>query len=198
MIRLVALSVIAPTWWMLLGQLTQAQSLSAQPKPTIEQYADCLSECVMKELVDVPPLLIFVPEKNIGFKRELDLRLQSLLLSKSVRVRETPFENAQELRYDVQSANVSFEEADGQMLRKVALSIFIKVLASADLQRTKLVTAERVDTLSHTDLERLNDPRYPETTIQLRRTWFENAVVPTLTTLSLGIIVYLFFSVRSN
>lgn len=198
MIRLVALSVIVPTWWMLLGQLTQAQSLSAQPKPTIEQYADCLSECVMKELVDVPPLLIFVPEKNIGFKRELDLRLQALLLSKSVRVRETPFENAQELRYDVQSASVSFEEADGQMLRKVALSIFIKVLASGDLQRTKLVTAERVDTLSHTDLERLNDPRYPETTIQLRRTWFENAVVPTLTTLSLGIIVYLFFSVRSN
>jgi hypothetical protein len=185
-------------WWMLLGQLTQAQSLSAQPKPTIEQYADCLSECVMKELVDVPPLLIFVPEKNIGFKRELDLRLQSLLLSKSVRVRETPFENAQELRYDVQSANVSVEEADGQILRKVALSIFIKVLASGDLQRTKLVTAEQVDTLSQTDLERLNDPRYPETTIQLRRTWFENAVVPTLTTLSLGIIVYLFFSVRSN
>ncbi|MGQ9805423.1 MAG: hypothetical protein ACUVRP_05020 [Chlorobiales bacterium] len=174
------------------------QSSLAQPKPTIEQYADCLSECVMKELTDTTSPLIFVPEKNIGFKRELDLRLQSFLLSSGVAVRESLSEEVQELQYEIQSASVRVEEVSGQWLRKVSLAVFTKQLRRGELKSAKLVKAERVDSLSHSDLERLNDTRYPETTIQPRRTWLEKAIVPTLTTLSLGIIVYLFFSVRSN
>lgn len=174
------------------------QSSPAQPKSTIEQYADCLSECVMKELTDTTSPLIFVPEKNIGFKRELDLRLQSFLLSRGIAVRESFSEEAQELRYEIQSASVRVEPVSGQWLRKVSLAVFTKQVRGGELKSAKLVKAERVDALSHADLERLNDSRYPETTIQLRRTWFEKAVVPTVTTLSLAIIVYLFFSVRSN
>ncbi len=170
----------------------------AQPKPTIEQYAACLLECVMKELTDTPSPIIFAAEKNIGFKRELDLRLQSHLLSSGIAVRESPSEEAQELRYEIQSATVSVEELNGQWLRKVSLAVFVKQQRGGELKRTKLVTAERIDTLSHSDLERLNDARYPETTIAQRRTWLDKALVPTLTTLSLGVIVYLLFSVRSN
>ncbi len=174
------------------------QAMWAQPKPTIEHYADCLAECVMKELTDTLSPLIFDPEKNIGFKRELDLRLQSFLISRGIRVRESPSDNAQELRYDVQSATLSIEEVSGQVRRTVSLSVFVKQLFSGNLNRAKLVTAQRTDTLSQIDLERMSDTRYAETTLEARRTWVEKAIVPTVTTLSLGIIVYLFFSVRSN
>ncbi|MFQ3608951.1 MAG: hypothetical protein SNJ55_10000 [Chloroherpetonaceae bacterium] len=170
----------------------------AQPKPTIEQYADCLSECVMKELTETLSPIIFVPEKNVGFKRELDLRLQSHLLSNGIAVRESPSEEAQNLQYDIQSATVSVEEMNGQWLRKVSLAVFVKQQRGGELKRAKLVAAERIDSLSRSDLERLSDTRYPETTIAQPRTWLDKAIVPTLTTLSLGIIVYLFFSVRSN
>lgn len=186
--RLALLWVIAPMSW----------ALVAQPKPTIEQYADCLSERVMKELTDTPTPLIFAPEKNFGFKRELDLRLQAFLLSRGVQVRESPSESAPELRYDVQSATVSVEELNGQWLRTVSLAAFIKLSLNGEIQRAKLATAQRVDTLSRADLERLNDLRYAETTIEPRRALLDKAVAPILTTLSLGIIVYLFFSVRSN
>lgn len=172
--------------------------MSAQPKPTIEQYADCLSECVIKELTDTTSPFIFVPEKKIGFKRELDLRLQSFLLSRGILMREVPSEGVQELRYDVQSANVSVEDHSGRMIRTVSLSVFIKALLNDNLKHAKLIAAQRVDTLSMTDLERLNDARYAETTITQPRTWLDKTIVPTLTTLSLGVIVYLFFSVRSN
>jgi len=190
---LIVCAVIAPMSWVLVGQ-----AMWAQPKPTIEQYADCLSECIEKELTDTLSPLIFAPEKNIGFKRELDLRLQSFLISRGIRVRESPSENAQELRYDVQSATLSIEEVSGKIRRTASLSVFVKQFLNGDLQRANLVSAQRVDTLSQIDLERLNDTRYPETTVEARRSWLEKAIVPTLTTLSLGIIVYLFFSVRSN
>ena len=184
--------MIAPIMW------ASPPAMWAQPKPTIEQYADCLAECILKELTDTLSPLIFAPEKNIGFKRELDLRLQSFLISRGIRVRESPSENAQELRYDVQSATLSIEEVSGQVRRTVSLSVFVKRFFNGDLQRANLVSAQRVDTLSQIDLERLNDTRYPETTVEARRSWLEKTIVPTLTTLSLGIIVYLFFSVRSN
>lgn len=191
--RRIVYAVIVPMSWVLMGK-----PMWAQAKPTIEQYADCLAECILKELTDTLSPLIFAPEKNIGFKRELDLRLQSFLISRGIRVRESPSENAQELRYDVQSATLSIEEVSGQVLRTVSLSVFVKQFFNGDLQRAKLVSAQRVDTLSQIDLERLNDTRYSETTVEARRSWVEKAIVPTLTTLSLGIIVYLFFSVRSN
>jgi len=174
------------------------QAMWAQPKPTIEQYADCLAECVMKELTDTLSPLIFAPEKNVGFKRELDLRLQSFLISRGIRVRESPSETARELRYEIQSARVSVEEASGKIRRTASLSVFVRQFLNGDLQRANLVTAQRIDTLLQIDLERLNDTRYAETTVEARRTWVEKAIVPTVTTLSLGIIVYLFFSVRSN
>ncbi len=191
--RRIVYAVLVPMSWAF-----AVQAMWAQPKPTIEQYADCLAECVMKELTDTLSPLIFAPEKNIGFKRELDLRLQSFLISRGIRVRESPSENAQELRYDVQSATLSVEEISGQVRRTVSLSVFVKQLFNGDLNRAKLVTAQRIDTLSQIDLEQISDTRYAETTIEARRTWVEKAIVPTLTTLSLGIIVYLFFSVRSN
>ncbi len=152
----------------------------------------------MKELTDTLSPIIFVPEKKIGFKRELDLRLQSLLLSNGIAVRESPLEETQELQYDIQSATVRVEEIDGRWVRKVSLAVFITQRRGGELKGAKLVAAERVDSLSHSDLERLNDVRYPETTIAQRRTWLDKTIVPTLTTLSLGVIVYLFFSVRSN
>ncbi|MFN3344816.1 MAG: hypothetical protein ACK412_04100 [Chloroherpetonaceae bacterium] len=173
-------------------------SLLAQPKPTIEQYAECLSESLMKELTDTTLPIIFMPEKNTGFKRELDLRLQSALLEKGFKIRESPLEHAQELRYEIQSASVSVEERSGQFVRTVSLNVFVKRLLNRELNSAKSITAQKQDTLSQSDLERLNDTRYPETTIAPRRTWFDKAFVPTLTTLSLGVIVYLFFSVRSN
>lgn len=173
-------------------------SLFAQPKPTIEQYADCLSECLVRELTDTTPPIIFTPEKTIGFKRELDLRLQSALLEKGLVLRESPSEQAQELRYEIQSASVGVEERSGQFVRTVSLTVFVKRLLNGELKSAKSITAQKRDTLSQSDLERLNDTRYPETTIAPRRTWLEKAFVPTLTTLSLGVIVYLFFSVRSN
>ncbi len=191
--RLIVCTVIAPMSWVLVGQ-----TMWAQPKPTIEHYADCLSECIVKELTDTPSPIIFAPEKLIGFKRELDLRLQSFLLAKGVALRESSSETARELRYEIQSARVSVEEASGKIRRTVSLSVFVRQFLNGDLQHAKLVSAQRVDTLSQIDLERLNDTRYPETTVEARRTWLEKAIVPTLTTLSLGIIVYLFFSVRSN
>jgi hypothetical protein len=190
---LIVCAVIAPMSWVLVGQ-----AMWAQPKPTIEHYADCLSECIEKELTDTQSPIIFAPEKLIGFKRELDLRLQSFLLAKGIALRESSSETARELRYEIQSARLGVEEASGKIRRTVSLSVFVKQFFNGDLQRANLVSAQRVDTLSQIDLERLNDTRYPETTVEERRTWLEKAIVPTLTTLSLGIIVYLFFSVRSN
>ncbi len=191
--RRIVYAVLTPMSWVFV-----VQAMWAQPKPTIEQYAECLAECILKELTDTLSPLIFAPEKNIGFKRELDLRLQSLLLAKGMALRESSSETARELRYEIQSARVSVEEASGQGRRTVSLSVFVKQFLNGDLQHAKLVSAQRVDTLSQIDLEQLNDTRYPETTVEARRTWLEKAIVPTLTTLSLGIIVYLFFSVRSN
>ncbi len=173
-------------------------SLLAQPKPTLEQYADCLSECVMQELTDTTLPIIFAPEKHNGFKRELDLRLQSALLENRFVIRELSSEQAQELRYEIQSASVSVEERSGQFVRTVSLMVFVKRLLNSELKSAKSITTQKQDTLSQSDLERLNDSRYPETTVAPRRTWLDKALVPTLTTLSLGIIVYLFFSVRSN
>jgi len=184
--------MIAPIVW------ASPPAMWAQPKPTIEQYADCLAECILKELTDTLSPLIFAPEKHIGFKRELDLRLQSFLISKGIALRESTSETMRELRYEIQSARLGVEEASGKIRRTVSLSVFVKQFFNGDLQRANLVSAQRVDTLSQIDLERLNDARYPETTVEARRSWLEKTIVPTLTTLSLGIIVYLFFSVRSN
>ncbi len=174
------------------------RAMWGQAKPTIEQYADCLAECIMKELTDTLLPIIFAPERSMGFKRELDLRLQSFLLSRGIHVRELPSEKAQELRYEIQSASVSVEDAGGQVRRTVSMAVFVKQFFNGNLTRANLVTAQRTDTLSQGELERLNDTRYSETTVELRRTWLEKVMVPTLTTLTLGIIVYLFFSVRSN
>jgi len=190
--RLIVCTMIAPIVW------ASPPAMWAQPKPTIEQYADCLSECIEKELTDTQSPIIFAPEQHIGFKRELDLRLQAFLLSKGIALRESSSETARELRYEIQSARVSVEEASGKIRRTASLSVFVRQFLNGDLQRANLVTAQRIDTLLHSDLERLNDTRYPETTVEARRSWLEKAIVPTLTTLSLGIIVYLFFSVRSN
>jgi len=190
--RLIVCTMIAPIVW------ASPPAMWAQPKPTIEQYADCLAECILKELTDTLSPLIFAPEKHIGFKRELDLRLQSFLISKGIALRESTSETMRELRYEIQSARLGVEEASGKIRRTVSLSVFVKQFFNGDLQRANLVSAQRVDTLSQIDLERLNDTRYPETTVEARRSWLEKTIVPTLTTLSLGIIVYLFFSVRSN
>jgi hypothetical protein len=46
----------APMSWVLVGQ-----AMWAQPKPTIEHYADCLSECIEKELTDTQSPIIFAP-----------------------------------------------------------------------------------------------------------------------------------------
>ncbi|MCS6990054.1 MAG: hypothetical protein NZM06_11115 [Chloroherpetonaceae bacterium] len=175
-----------------------AASLVAQPKPTIELCAESLAESVLRELNDAPSTLIFAPDSTAGLKRELDLRLQAALLARGFQVRESPSENALEIRYDLQSASVKAEEAGTKARRVVSLAIFLRLVSNGELKLAKPLSAERIDTLSLAELERLNDPRYPETTIEPRRDWLERAIAPALTTLSLGIIVYLFFSVRSN
>lgn len=173
-------------------------ALAAQPRPTLELYADCLAECVARELNDVSASIIFAPDAKPGFKRELDLRLQAALLAKGFRVRESPSENALDLRYDIQSARATLEDVGAKVRRVVSLSIFLRLASNGEIMLVKASSAERVDTLWFAEIERLNDPRYPETTIEPRRAWLDALLAPTLATLSIGVIVYLFFSVRSN
>lgn len=173
-------------------------ALVAQPRPTLELYADCLAECVARELNDVSASIIFAPDAKPGFKRELDLRLQAALLAKGFHVRETPSDRAIELRYDLQSASATIEEAGNVARRVVSLAILLRLSSEGELKLVKTASQSRIDTLSLAELDRLNDPRYPETTIEPRRAWLDALLAPTLATLSIGVIVYLFFSVRSN
>lgn len=148
----------------------------------------------------------FVPEKNTSFKRELDLSLQAALK------RETSLELFEPagadsfavLEVDLRAATLTYQRlpaffGNGGAARKFEMTLFIKVLsAEKEVRIAKEISETLIDTVRSGDVPLLEDRRFVQTQAVLPLQFFDNAFVPAVIAAAAGVIIYLFFAVRSR
>jgi hypothetical protein len=174
-------------------------ALEAQPKPTIEGFADMLIKRLYEERGDMLSRVDFTPDSSGGFKRELDLRLYAALSARRRLTSDSTRESLRPtlLRYEVQFAKTTIEAENDVFIRTLTLSSQLNMHGDSGVWTKTFLIVKR-DTLLEQEIELISDLRFPETRFETPRRFFSRAVIPTLATASLGLMVYLFFSVRSN
>lgn len=141
----------------------------------------------------------FQPDSSFGFKRELDLRLQAAIAARNDALKDSTFPAPRRstLRYAVQSAKTLIEPEKDFFIRTITFAINLEVMEDSTVW-VKSFAKSRRDTLLEQEVELIEDSRYPEMRFQTPQNLFSRAIFPTLATASLGVIVFLFFNVRSN
>jgi hypothetical protein len=168
-------------------------------KPNLEIFIELITESLIKELPASSSGIIFAPDLNAGLKREADLGFQKKLLAQNVKVYESPSAQAsEEWLYDLRGAETKYHRSRGKMRRDLKVSVSLKRLS--DSKEVIAITETELsyhDYLSG-DVKNLEDARYPETMSALPPTIAERITLPAIMTATLGVIVWLFFNVRSQ
>ncbi|MDW8466256.1 MAG: hypothetical protein RML35_08810 [Chloroherpetonaceae bacterium] len=183
-----------------------AQLSGESPKLTSQVFAELYAEHLALELQQqpLPKNLLFKPAPLSTFQGFLDAALQTKLLALGFSLYERDsLEQAMEFAtlecYATQAEFFYEWLTDNKAKRCFKLMAVCKVL-SRDGQTllVKNLTLARQDTVQATHLQRLEDKRFPETVKTPVPSLWESAATPMLVVSAIGIIVFLFFSVRSR
>lgn len=179
----------------------------AQAKPKLasavfaELYAESLSQMLLQS--STPKTLLFTPAPAYTFQGLLDAALQSQLLAAGFTLYERDtleLDNYAVLEARVAQADLSYQFLnDAKATRKFELRLECKALSAQ--KQTLLVRARSIvfqDTLRADELAESEDRRFAETFKPEQPSFWESAAMPAAIAGAIGIIVFLFFSVRSR
>ncbi len=179
----------------------------AQPKPKLTSavFADLYAEHLVQTLLQraVPQTLLFTPAPAYTFQGLLDAALQSHLLAAGFTLYERETLDSQDyavLDARAVAANFSYQFLnDAQVLRKFELYLECKAVSAQ--RQTLLVHARTIafqDTVHTYELVESEDKRFTETFKPELPSFWERVAMPAAIVGAIGIIVFLFFSVRSR
>ncbi|MFN3386754.1 MAG: hypothetical protein ACK42Y_09250 [Candidatus Thermochlorobacter sp.] len=179
----------------------------AQPKPKLTSavFADLYAEHLVQTLLQhaVPRTLLFTPAPTHTFQGLLDAALQSRLLEAGFTLYERESLDAHNyaiLDARATQANLSYQFLnDAQVMRKFEL--YLECKATSAQKQTLLVHAHLLafqDTLRVDALTESEDKRFAETFKPELPSFWERVAMPAAIVGAIGIIVFLFFSVRSR
>jgi hypothetical protein len=178
----------------------------SQPKTNLEVFQRLAAEAVMKTVAATDTVAFKSDSLAITpFKHALDNALLQALQAGKKKVFEADVDGKMPvLSVQATEAKVKYERlrnlfGGGSVRRTVSLAGFIKF---TDAGR-KILSAEGyqesfADTIKAGQIADVENAKYPETQAVLRESFFDNAIVPVIATAGLGLIIYLFFSVRSK
>lgn len=192
--------------WSIASSSGAQPATSMPPKSTTQVFANLYAVHLTEAFKQgaLPKTLVFKPAPLPTFQGVLDAALQAKLIAEGfVLYERDSLEHIQEfatVESYAQQTDLSYEWiADGRAKRTFALQASCKVLHKDG--RTLLVrylNLVQQDTVQASDLLRLEDRRFPETFKVSAPSLWESAAVPVLVVSAIGIIVFLFFSVRSR
>lgn len=182
---------------------------------TLKIFARLLSEPLALEVSrQAGTAKVVVPLDSAGEKGELRQELHAALLvnlrahrSELYLTRPSTDEAFYELRYALTSLGAKAERlrsffGGGTVERTVTLGVRYTVVASLSGTEKVIAALDTVltarDTVTVSDLARLEDVRFAETRPTLTESFFDNGILPVAIGAAIGAIVYLFFSVRSR
>ncbi len=187
--------------------LTGTLAAYTQSKPKLtstvfaELYAEYLTQALMND--SFPKTLLFTPAPPNTFQGMLDAALQSRLLAAGFTLYESPppdEPNFATLEVYSLQADFSYQFLNPMnTIRSFALNFDSKLLSAQ--KQTLLVrhfALTRQDTLKVDELATSEDRRFAETFKPNLPSFWESAAAPLTIIGAIGIIVFLFFSVRSR
>jgi hypothetical protein len=195
---------------------------ASESKGTSEVFGELTNSCILNAVRGRATAFAFQPEANAGLKQYLDGAVQAALIASGLVLYEksaTKRTNLAELSYQVQSATLSYRSLGVQKLgvqnevgqnevevtaRRFEISLFIKLVgADEKVLVAESVSATRLDTVKTSTLTDLEDRRFAETRQSETKSnpppnLLESVAAPVAVVGAIGIIVFLFFSVRSR
>ncbi len=196
---LIALLMFGSEQWCL------AQSAMAQR--TSDVFVELTNGCILNAIRGRATVIVLQPETTAGFKAYLDAGVQAALLSSGITLYETPenTRDAVQLSYQLRSSSLLYralsgQGSDEQTERRFDLTLLVKAVEPSG----KVIVADafsvtRFDTVKTSELAALEDIRFPETKkSSATPSVLESVAAPVAVISAVGIIVFLFFSVRSR
>ncbi|KER09975.1 MAG: hypothetical protein HY22_07950 [[Candidatus Thermochlorobacteriaceae] bacterium GBChlB] len=192
---------------LMLGSERWCHAQSAISQRTSDVFVELTNDCILNAIRGRATVIVLQPETTAGFKAYLDAGVQAALLSSGITLYETPEKarDAVQLSYQLSSSSLSYRALSGQggdekTERRFGLTLLVKAVEpSGKVVVADSFSATRLDTVQTAELAALEDMRFPETRkSSTTSSVLESVAAPVAVISAVGIIVFLFFSVRSR